>query len=196
MTKSTLRCPQCGSAEIYAQNRATVSIRISKVEGEIQYEPWSTEDVEFVDPEWYVCRVCAEHRETIEPFELDETPFLLAQLEARLIQEEMAARDQRVKVSASILSWKLLKIAEKFPAIVEFTFDASYEYDDEGGNFWSASFHARDDKGEIEELGAEEIEDLLMEVRPEEEETKIAFHSEWSEGSITVEQLKADLELA
>lgn len=65
-----LRCSECGSENICAQNKAFVTQRISFPDDAftVVKEPFESEDVEFDGPEWYVCRDCGEHSETIEQF--------------------------------------------------------------------------------------------------------------------------------
>jgi hypothetical protein len=72
---STLRCPECASDNICAQNKAFVAQRISFQDDALTvvYEPFDTDDVEFDDgPEWYVCRDCGEHSETIDRFKVKQ----------------------------------------------------------------------------------------------------------------------------
>lgn len=71
-SKAKLRCPECESDNICAQNKAFVTQRISFPDDAftVVKEPFETEDVEFDGPEWYVCRDCGEHAETIERFKV------------------------------------------------------------------------------------------------------------------------------
>jgi hypothetical protein len=64
-----LRCSECGSEAICAQNKAFVTQNIHlEDDGSIVYGDWGTEDVEFDGPEWYVCRDCGNHGEDIDTF--------------------------------------------------------------------------------------------------------------------------------
>lgn len=74
-----------------------------------------------------------------------------------------------------------------------FAFDANYEYDDEGGYFWSASYFAFKDEVLIDDewtLGDE------LHTWDAESVTQIAFESpDRMEGSITVERLRELLQI-
>lgn len=93
-------------------------------------------------------------------------------------------------VVAVITQSVLLEYAEDHPEIESFSFDANYEYDDEGSYFWTACFYAIDRDGN----GADELEefhDLIQEQGMEEAECMLAFESKDNlEGSITVPELR------
>jgi hypothetical protein len=67
---ATLRCPECESDNICAQNKAFVTQKVSFPDDALTIirEPFGTDDVEFDGPEWYVCRDCGNHAEEIAPF--------------------------------------------------------------------------------------------------------------------------------
>ena len=68
-----LKCPSCDGGNICAQNRAFVTQWIDiDVDGELIYEPWTSEDVAMTDSEWYVCRDCGDHYGKIDPFRIGE----------------------------------------------------------------------------------------------------------------------------
>lgn len=69
---ATLRCPECESDNICAQNKAFVTQRISFPDDAftVVKEPFDSDDLEFDGPEWYVCRDCGEHSETIDQFKV------------------------------------------------------------------------------------------------------------------------------
>ena len=80
----------------------------------------------------------------------------------------------------------MLELAERHPEITGFSFEAEFEYDDEGGYFWSPTFwvHGHDDDNG-------EIVDELQESRGDEDQIMLAFESDSSsEGEITVDQLR------
>jgi len=71
-----LRCPSCGDEDIWAQNKAFVSQRITLADdGSLTYEPWDTECVDFDGPEWYVCRSCGHHAEEVAEFKQSDGDF-------------------------------------------------------------------------------------------------------------------------
>jgi hypothetical protein len=68
-----LKCPACEDEVIYAQQRAFVSQEIRLLQdGSLDYEPWTSDDVDFTDKEWYVCRSCGEHSESVDHFKCEE----------------------------------------------------------------------------------------------------------------------------
>lgn len=70
-SKTELRCPDCGGSEIRAENKAFISQPIQlRDDGTLEYDPWTTEDVSFDGPEWYVCRVCGEDWDDLERFKV------------------------------------------------------------------------------------------------------------------------------
>lgn len=66
---SILRCPNCSAEEIFAQQKAFVTQGVQlRDDGSLDYEVWTSEDVDFEGPEWFTCRECGEHAETIGHF--------------------------------------------------------------------------------------------------------------------------------
>ena len=69
-----LRCPACGDDRVHAQWKAYVTQGVRLLEdGSLDYDTWESEDVDYTDDkEWYVCRSCGEHSESIEHFKTNE----------------------------------------------------------------------------------------------------------------------------
>ena len=95
-------------------------------------------------------------------------------------------------VSALLLQIEMLEMAEKDPTIEAFSFDAHYEYDDEGSYYWSASFQA---KGQKHDAGVDRWEECEhLEQIAGEDGTALAFGGRSSfEGTVTVAQIREEL---
>ena len=71
---TVLRCPACEDERVHAQWKAYVTQGVRLLEdGSLDYDTWESEDVDYTDDkEWYVCRSCGEHSESIEHFKTNE----------------------------------------------------------------------------------------------------------------------------
>ena len=70
---TTLKCPACGDDRVFAQQRAFVTQGVHLLQdGSLDYDAWETEDIDFTEQEWYVCRSCGEHSESIDHFKFEE----------------------------------------------------------------------------------------------------------------------------
>ena len=100
-------------------------------------------------------------------------------------------------VTALLLQITMLEIAEDDPRIVKFSFDANYEYDDEGGYFWTASFFAWDAEGDtvfsddVDSPSCDYDSDL-RDCGGDGSALALAFDSGEMEGEVTIEKLRAD----
>lgn len=88
--------------------------------------------------------------------------------------------------SALVVQLLLLEVAAEDPSITEFSFDANFEYDDEGSYFWSVSFGSDGDNEDADPWERfEEVEQYA-----DQQSTQIAFGSKTGfEGRITVSKL-------
>lgn len=103
-----------------------------------------------------------------------------------------AAEDARVDISALRMQCQLLLVAEKFPEVTSFSFNAEYAYDDEGGYFWSSSINAFVQGVELD--WDHPINEALEEVLSDEAPTIKAFSAySWDDGEITIDQLRLAL---
>jgi fructosamine-3-kinase len=97
---------------------------------------------------------------------------------------------------------RMLLLVEEYPGITEFSFDANYEYDDEGSYFYCANVWAHygdrrldwdldltTEEGEKEQQIMETVDDLIAHSL-DDQMTELLFGDKWS-GSLTVEQLRA-----
>lgn len=68
-----LRCPACEDDRVFAQQKAFVTQGVHLLpDGSLDYDAWGTEDIDFTESEWYTCRVCGEHSESIDHFKFEE----------------------------------------------------------------------------------------------------------------------------
>jgi hypothetical protein len=107
-------------------------------------------------------------------------------------QEIAETQNSLDTAAALILQIEMLEMAEGDPRIKAFSFDANFEYDDEGSYFWCASIRA---EGELSEIEVEDYEQFCeLEHIAGQEATQLAFGSETSfEGRITVAKLRDEL---
>ena len=65
-----LGCPACGDDRVFSQSRAFVYQEVHlRLENELVYDPYESEDIDFADEEeWFVCRACGEHSESVDHF--------------------------------------------------------------------------------------------------------------------------------
>lgn len=114
------------------------------------------------------------------------------------------ATERYYKTQAQIGRIMLLQIAEKFPLVTGFSFEAEYEYDDEGGYYWSARIRPESETHDLENVQSEDDderslkdeieEDHLYDVRLEEGDAMLIFETESSfEGEVTLDELRAAL---
>lgn len=91
------------------------------------------------------------------------------------------------KASALVVQLLLLEVALQDPSITEFSFDANFEYDDEGSYFWSVSFTSDGDNEDADPWERfEAVEQYASEAA-----TQIAFNSKSGfDGTITVADLQ------
>jgi hypothetical protein len=71
---TTLRCPACEEDRVFAQWKAYVTqgVRLLK-DGSLDYDVYEWDDVESTDDkEWFTCRACGEHSESIDHFKYEE----------------------------------------------------------------------------------------------------------------------------
>jgi hypothetical protein len=71
---TTLRCPACEDDRVFLQSKAFVVQEVHlREDGSFDVDVYESEDVEFVDDkEWFTCRACGEHSESIDHFKYEE----------------------------------------------------------------------------------------------------------------------------
>jgi len=98
-------------------------------------------------------------------------------------------------VTALLLQITMLELAEVDPRITHFSFDATYEYDDEGGYFWTASFFAWDAGESLDPYDSESpsvnFDNDLRSCGGDASSIALAFGSGEDEGQIGIADLRA-----
>jgi hypothetical protein len=116
-----------------------------------------------------------------------------AELQAKVAIDQQAIMREAIRYqnelshcTAVLVQLRLLELADENPKITKFSFDAEYEYDDEGSYFWCVTFWEHE-----EEIGPDVIYEELDHIGPGQEEVQIAFLSDnYFEGEITVAKLR------
>jgi hypothetical protein len=120
--------------------------------------------------------------------ELQELRFKVRQQRDK---QEKDLREIKLQVDtcqAVIVQTIMLELAQKDRKITGFSFEAEYEYDDEGGYYWSPTYYAAG----MEELEDWEFQELVRDEGLDESQVMLAFEcSSTSEGEISVADLRA-----
>ena len=69
-----LECPVCEDDRVFSQSRAFITQEVHlREDGSLDYDTYGSEDIDFTsDREWFVCRACGEHSESIDHFKTNK----------------------------------------------------------------------------------------------------------------------------